>query len=127
MTQLTLLALFALAWVPTPVPTTPVDFDTEAPFLATDFVNNAVRADMTYKGKRLRVGGRIKSIDIDITGSPYVVLAGSAGVDVQCFFDAPERAFVASLHKDQQVTLIGECSGKPLNGVLMQHCKNGWP
>ena len=82
---------------------------------------NSVAADQKYKDKVLEVSGKICNIGEDITGVPYIVLAGDeyGMVGVQCCFG--DENVVAKLSKDQQVTVSGKCDGIIID-VFLRGC-----
>ena len=82
---------------------------------------NSVAADQKYKDKVLEVSGKICNIGEDITGVPYIVLAGDeyGMTGVQCFFG--DENVVAGLAKDQQITVNGKCDEMLIN-VFLRGC-----
>jgi hypothetical protein len=84
---------------------------------------NEVAADEKYKGKSVKITGKVQSIGKDILGSPYVVIGGSGMLDgVQCVFATSETSPLASLSKGQTVTISGTVSGKMVQ-PMVSDCK----
>jgi tRNA_anti-like len=86
-----------------------------------DFEDNEIRANQTYKNKRVRVRGPIESIGTDILGTPYVALAGSSVFTVQAMFPRGSESRLASLSKGQTVVVNCRCEGKLMN-VILRDC-----
>jgi hypothetical protein len=71
---------------------------------------NEVSADSRYRGKVLRVSGKVKSIAKDITDEPYLTLEVSGPFDhVRAKFDSERESVLGVLSRGQQVTL--RCRG----------------
>jgi len=84
--------------------------------------SNALKADNTYKGKFVRVTGKISGVDQDlITKKPYVKLFSDASnpyMDyVNVYFKESEMDKVANLEKGKTITIVGLCEGKQVIGV----------
>jgi len=86
--------------------------------LDTAYNNNAVAADMQYKGKLL-----------DVTGGVALISSDSIQLNVSNFLDSifchlsnPNLNQLASLSKGQVVTMEGICTGSNLFGVDMNKC-----
>lgn len=92
--------------------------------LLKDYKDNEVRADGKYKGKRLRVTGKVGEIKKDITDSIYVTV-GTGGEfelpEAQCFFGDEHAKEAAALSKGAKVTVDCVCEGLMMN-VLMKDC-----
>lgn len=89
--------------------------------LTQNYIDNEVRADEDFKGKKFYVEGTVNDIKKDIMGDIYVTLEGSEMFrEVQCYFDDTETA--SKLEKGMTVTFFGQCDGLMLN-VLMKNCK----
>ena len=90
--------------------------------LYADYEANGVAADEKYKGKVLRVTGRVNSIDRDIMDEIYVTLQGDEYFgDVQCFFAESHVKEAVQLSKGQTISVKGKCDGKMMN-VLLRGC-----
>lgn len=89
--------------------------------LTQSYIDNEVRADENFKGKKFYVEGTISDIKKDIMDNIYVTLEGSEMFrEVQCFFD--DKAIASQLEKGMRVTFFGKCDGLMMN-VLMMNCK----
>jgi hypothetical protein len=89
-----------------------------------DYQANPIKADATYKGKRLTVSGRVAKIDREIMGEPYVTFAiDDYFRDVRLTFEATEEQKVASLAIGQAITVTGTCQGTLLSTtVALKDC-----
>ncbi|MEO6776140.1 MAG: hypothetical protein ABI467_24505 [Kofleriaceae bacterium] len=95
-------------------------FEVTAKQLFADYQANEVRADDRYKGKLLRVSGRVAKIAKDITGDPYVGLATANEFEiVQAVFD--DNSGLAALVKGMPLALRCQGAGDQLT-VLISHC-----
>ena len=98
------------------------EIEVEASTLYSDYEANGVSADQKYKGKVLRVTGRVNNIDRDIMDIIYVTLKGDEIFgDIQCFFAEDHVNQAAQLSKGQQITVKGKCEGKLMN-VMLKGC-----
>ena len=97
------------------------EIEVSAKQLYADYEANGVAADEKYKGKVLRVTGRVNSIDRDIMDEIYVTLQGDDWGDVQCFFAESHVDEAVQLSKGQTITIKGKCDGKMMN-VLLRGC-----
>ncbi|KHK63141.2 hypothetical protein JZ00_18620 [Pseudomonas frederiksbergensis] len=76
-----------------------------------DYEDNTVAADMQYKGKRVKVTGRITDINTDFLGKPYLVLAGTNPyLGPQFKFEKSDMDTLASLKKGAQISVA--CTGR---------------
>lgn len=90
--------------------------------LYADYEANGVAADEKYKGKVLRVTGKVNTIDRDIMDKIYVTLKGDEYFgDIQCFFAEDHVKTASQLSKGQTITVKGKCDGKMMN-VLLKGC-----
>lgn len=95
---------------PAAVPAEPLKSFT-AKQVASSYEENTVAADMQFKGKKVKVSGRITDINTDFMGRPYLVLAGTNEYfGPQFGFDKSEMSVMAALKKGVTVNVI--CTGK---------------
>lgn len=74
--------------------------------------DNAVAADLKYKGKLLKVTGKVESIDTDIMDEIYVSLEGDGYFGtVTCYFSDAHASAAAGLSKGSTITIQGTCDG----------------
>ena len=95
-------------------PTEKAVLNVRANDLVKAYESNEVAADEKYKGKLVKVSGRIESIGKDLLDNPYVVLGGEGMLDgVQCTFPdkASSRGELAKLNKGESVNITGVCEG----------------
>lgn len=81
------------------------------------YEGNAVKADNTYKGKTVRVTGKISKIEKDIfSGKPYLLLYCDPNNRyrdyVHVYFKETETAKIADLENEQSIKIVGKCEGK---------------
>jgi len=84
------------------------------------YENNALRADNTYKGKYVRVTGKVSGVDQDLlTKKPYVkLMTDNPYIDlVHIYFKETENSKVANLDEGQTITIVGNCEGKRVMSV----------
>jgi hypothetical protein len=85
---------------------------------------NEVAADRQFKGKRIRVSGRIDRIAKDIMDTPFVTLESDGSIfSVQAMFkrNRDENA-IAALATREQIAMSCEVSGK-LGNVILRDCR----
>ena len=86
------------------------------------YESNALRADNTYKGKYVRVTGKVSKVDQDLlTKKPYVKLFSDPSnpyMDyVNIYFKESEMDKVANLENGKTITVVGLCEGKSVISV----------
>jgi len=86
---------------------------------------NTVAADAKYKGKTLAISGVIDNIGKDILDTPYIVLKGRelSLFGVQCMFSRADESKLASLSKEQNITLQGKVSGEIIGNIVVRGCQ----
>lgn len=98
------------------------ELQVSAETLMSDYESNEVAADGKYKNKNIRVSGVIDNIGKDILDTPYVTLKTNKNLfSVQCMFDNSSEAVLATLRKDQELTMVGQVSGK-LGNIILKDC-----
>lgn len=87
------------------------------------YENNQISADAAVKGKTIQVSGRIDRIDT-IWGTPYIYLkADDYGfTTVSCRFDKKDTDKLATLSKNDSVTIRGICDGESFLSVILDEC-----
>lgn len=104
----------------TPAPTV-VDIHT----LLSEYKDNEVRADSTYKGKWIQTDGLVKDVKKGMFDQPYMVLGTGAVFEiprVRCKLDAKNAKTAESLSKGTQVTIVGKVHGLMLD-VQLDDCR----
>jgi len=86
------------------------------------YESNALKADNTYKGKFVRVTGKVSKVDQDIISKkPYVKLFSHPSnpyMDyVQVYFKESEMDKIADLENEKTITVVGLCEGKSIISV----------
>jgi len=85
--------------------------------------SNALKADNTYKGKFVRVTGKVSGVDQDLlTKKPYAKLISDNNQYVNSdyvyvYFKESEIDKVANLEKGKTITIVGLCEGKQVIAV----------
>lgn len=91
------------------------------------YENNKIKAEQTYKGKRLRIKGVVASIGSDVLDLPYVTIGTGASFEVpqiQCYFPKENAGQLANLDKGQSLTVEGTVDDYVMN-VMVQDCRLG--
>jgi len=86
------------------------------------YESNALRADNTYKGKFVRVTGKVSKVDQDLlTKKPYVKLFSDPSnpyMDfVNVYFKESEMDKIANLENGKYIKIVGLCEGKSIMSV----------
>lgn len=92
--------------------------------LLSEYKENEVRADSEFKGKIVRVTGKVTAIKKDITDNMFVTLGTGREFEipeVQCTLKDSNASAASNLSKGQTVTVQGEVSGLMMN-VLLDDC-----
>jgi Ca2+/Na+ antiporter len=99
-------------------------FSTSASDIASAYHEDAVAADMKFKGKRFRVIGVIKDINKNLLANPYLVLDGGDNIfsDPQFDFDKSDIISFAHLRKAMRVTLICTGQGDIVKTPIADNC-----
>lgn len=100
------------------------DFTGSPSALIDAYNENEVAADKKFKGKKIRLSGRIEDIGKDILDKPYLTFASDEQFEfrsVQCYFTKKEEDKLADLRKGQNVVVQGTVDGLMMN-VLMKNC-----
>lgn len=86
------------------------------------YENNEVAGDQHFKGRVVRVRGRVSGVGREILGRAFVTLGGDLQIpSVQCVFAVGKGQETAELVKGQKATLEGKVDGKMMN-VLLSDC-----
>jgi hypothetical protein len=89
-----------------------------------EYKDNEVRADSAFKGKRLRIEGKVGDVKKDILNHPYVTVGTGQMFEiptVQCMLDQSEVGKAAQLSKGEKVVVEGTVKGLMMN-VLVDDC-----
>ena len=82
--------------------------------LLKDYKANEIRADGLYKGKDVRVAGKLIAAKKGLAGGMYVTLGTGAAFEMpalQCSLRSSQEERAASLSKGDSVTVEGTVSG----------------
>lgn len=91
--------------------------------LCTSYEKNEVAADKKYKGKLIKITGKVDDIKKDILDDLYVTLKRQKDFELcqpQCFFDDEHEDQLANLNKGQTVTIIGRADGLFMNVIIKE-------
>ena len=101
------------------------DFNVTVEAICKEYKNNEIAADKKYKGKMIKVVGKVDDVKKDIMDNFYVTLKRSDPYTletVQCFFDDEHEEKLSNLKKGATVTILGRGDGLMMN-VLLQDCE----
>lgn len=90
--------------------------------LLSTYRKNEVKADARWKGKVIKVSGKVESVGKDILDKVYVTLGDGEFRQAQCFFTEKNAKAVADIDKGQTVTVRGRVKGLMMN-VLLEDCE----
>jgi len=92
--------------------------------LVQEYEDNEVSADAKYEGNLVQVSGIVDSIGKDILDSPYITLKGKQySINrVQCMFSKRDAAILATVSKDESITLEGTLTGYTILNPLIEDC-----
>lgn len=92
---------------------------------AAAYHQNEVGADRSYKGKKVFITGRVRSINKDIGGTANLELGGGGSFDVVvASLNALADDWAAGLKRGDSVTLLCVGSGQLLNAIMLSDCMN---
>ena len=92
--------------------------------VAQDYEDNTVAADIQYKGKRVKVSGRITDINTDFLGKPYLVLAGTNQfIGPQFKFGKADISALATLKKGAQISVVCTGKGDVVKTPMFEECE----
>lgn len=101
------------------------DYEVTVAQITKEYDSNEVAADNKYKGKTIRITGRVDTVGKDIMGSMYVTLKHPDQWSIRnvqfFFFDKNQADEIANLSKGQETTIQGTVSGLMMN-VLVKKC-----
>lgn len=84
--------------------------------ISAEYDKNEIAADNKYKGKKVKVTGKIDDIGKDFMDESYVTLEGADLFQgVQVYFKSSEESKLGTLEKGSDLTIEGECDGMLIN------------
>lgn len=98
--------------------------DVELTTLLSEYEDNEVRADSSFKKKIIRVTGRVDDIKKGLGGSPYITVGTGKAFEipqVQCSLAKESEGVIANLSKGDTITVVGRVSGLMMN-VHLSDC-----
>lgn len=99
-----------------------VAFTITARGLCSEYAENGNNADERFKGRVVRVRGRVSQIGRDFVGGRYLILDETdPGSGVRCLFSPDHAPRLARMLKGDRVTVMGRCDGRDL-GVTLRGC-----
>ena len=109
---------------PPPPPPEPVAIDVEARALFAAYHENEVAADLLYKGKSLRVTGKMQAISKDAFDKVVIRLdTTNQFLPVDAYIAKDEEAKAATLHKGEKITLVCEGGGMTIGRPTIRACR----
>lgn len=92
--------------------------------LLTDYKGNEIAADAKYKGKWVKVTGKVGDIKKDIADQAYLTLGTGQELEIpmaQAFFGKDDETLLAKVSKRSEQTVLCRCEGLMMN-VLLRDC-----
>lgn len=86
------------------------------------YEQNEIAADQLYKGKWLRVTGRVESIDSDLSDQPVIMLLGD-GYFSNVHADGLPINIAMTLSKGQTITVICRGAGEVVGSPMLEDCE----
>lgn len=101
-----------------------VPIDVTAQALAASYERNSVAADETFKGRALRITGRIVAINTDVFNHAVLVLDGRVNefLQPQATLQDSERGQAARVSVGQTVRLLCTGAGDVVKAPMMKDC-----
>ncbi len=91
--------------------------------LYSEYEQNAIRADESYKGKILEVQGSVNKIDKDVFDKEYILFySNNIFAGVQCKLKGSETSKASSLNPGDEITVQGVVTGKQVVYVVLENC-----
>ena len=78
--------------------------------LSSKYENDAASANNLYKGKFLKITGKIKNTGKNHLGEEYIILRGNRKIDIMVYFNDTSEESVR-LSKGKTITAYGNCYG----------------
>jgi tRNA(Ile2) C34 agmatinyltransferase TiaS len=88
------------------------------------YAGNELKGDQLYKGKTVRLTGKVDDVKNDILNHPFVTLGTGKQFEIpqiQCSLAESEAGKAANLSKGQDITVVGEVKGLMMN-VQVDEC-----
>lgn len=107
-----------------PAPAAPAFLDADISEVLGAYQGNELKGDQLYKGKKIRVTGKVDDVKNDILNNPFVTLGTGKQFEIpqiQCSLADSEGGKAANLTKGQDITVIGDVTGLMMN-VQMNEC-----
>ena len=77
-----------------------------------DYDANLIGADTKYKGKVLEVTGKVKRVDRDGFGRPWLEFETESDAVMKCEFSKEADAALGKVEVNKDITIRGRCKGK---------------
>lgn len=88
------------------------------------YEENTVAADELYKGKQIKVTGKVADISTDMLDNPYITMqGGNQFMPPQFSFDKEHKADLAKLKKGKSITVICTGGGDIAKTPMLKDCK----
>jgi hypothetical protein len=91
--------------------------------LAKDYLANPDKADAKYKGKAIRIDGKVRKVTKDNLGVTILELKGVKGMYVSCGIPAASAPTARAKKAGQSVSVVGNCYGKLDDFVSVDSCE----
>lgn len=108
---------------PTTDPTSALpDLSVDSSEIIAAYERNEIAADTVFRGKVLRVSGRVSRIRRDIGDDAHVEIGGAHHA-VDCEFSKGWLAEIAKLRSGDSVVVNGRCTGLLVGSVMLRDCE----
>ena len=89
------------------------------------YINNEIKADMTYKDNAVKVTDRMIDIGRDGNGKAYLLLKTSyQSAQVCCYFSHKNEGDLSDIRYNALVSVVGKCQGLNWQGfVTVEDCQ----
>lgn len=107
-----------------PEPAAPAFVDANLPEVLAAYKGNELKGDQLYKGKKIRLTGKVDDVKNDIMNNPFVTIGTGKQFEIpqiQCSLADTEAGKAADLAKGQEITVVGEVTGLMMN-VQLDEC-----
>lgn len=91
-----------------------------------DYDANLINADTKYKGKILEVTGKVRRVDRDRSGKPWIELETDSDAVMKCEFLKEADAALGKVEVNKNITIRGRCKGKSkgldADEIVLENC-----
>ena len=111
---------FVQSYQTQPVPSGTIEITAKE--LSEAFKGNELQADNRYKGKTVKVTGKVIQVKKDIYGSYYIEIEGTSTIyTISAYVQDSQLSRIANLTRGQTVTVVGQCDGYSFGEVYISN------